>query len=42
MVTWPFTGGWSSSGFRFSANWPIAPSQALSVRVLRASRSREG
>ena len=27
---------------RFRANWPMAPSLALSVRVERASRSREG
>ena len=42
MVMWPFTGGCIRRGFRFRANWPIAPSLAVSVRVERASRSSEG
>ena len=42
MVTLPLTGGCIKRGLRFRANWPMAPSLALSVRVERASRSREG
>ena len=42
MVTFPFTGGCISRGFKFRANILIAPSQAVSVRLLRVSRSMEG